>query len=85
MPMAILSSLPCDNSFAGYRQGGDTDDRREWPAIPIVRELLARGAGVLAYDSVANASAKAVRSLIDDLRVAARKLPTRQPREADRA
>jgi UDPglucose 6-dehydrogenase/GDP-mannose 6-dehydrogenase len=36
----------------------DTDDVRESPAIPIARELLARGAIVSAFDPVANDSAK---------------------------
>ncbi len=38
----------------------DTDDMRESPAIPIVRELLARGAVVSAYDPVATEAAKKV-------------------------
>lgn len=38
----------------------DTDDMRESPAIPIVRELLALGARVLAYDPIANDAAKRV-------------------------
>jgi UDPglucose 6-dehydrogenase len=36
----------------------DTDDMRESPAIPIVRELLARGARVRGYDPAANESAR---------------------------
>jgi UDPglucose 6-dehydrogenase len=38
----------------------DTDDVRESPAIPVIRLLLARGAGVKAYDPVAVANAKKV-------------------------
>lgn len=38
----------------------DTDDMRESPAIPIIRELLARAAVVSAYDPVATESAKKV-------------------------
>jgi UDPglucose 6-dehydrogenase len=38
----------------------DTDDMRESPAIPIVRELLARGARVRGYDPAANESARRV-------------------------
>ena len=38
----------------------DTDDMRESPAIPIVRELLARGAVVSAFDPVAMEAARRV-------------------------
>jgi len=38
----------------------DTDDMRESPAIPIVRELLARGAVVSAFDPVATEAARRV-------------------------
>ncbi len=37
----------------------DTDDMRESPAIPIVEELLSRGAVVRAYDPVAGDTARA--------------------------
>jgi UDPglucose 6-dehydrogenase len=37
-----------------------TDDMRESPAIPIVRELLARGARVRAYDPVARLEAEKI-------------------------
>ncbi len=36
----------------------DTDDIRESPALPIVRTLLARGAEIIAYDPIANESAR---------------------------
>jgi UDPglucose 6-dehydrogenase/GDP-mannose 6-dehydrogenase len=38
----------------------DTDDVRESPAIPIVRELASRGARVKAYDPAASANARRV-------------------------
>ncbi len=38
----------------------DTDDVRESPAIPVVTQLLARGARVTAYDPVARETARAV-------------------------
>ncbi len=38
----------------------DTDDVRESPAIPIVRELAARGARLKAYDPAASATARRV-------------------------
>jgi UDPglucose 6-dehydrogenase len=41
----------------------DTDDIRETPAIPILRELIKAGAQVKAYDPVANA---AIRRVITD-------------------
>lgn len=37
----------------------DTDDVRESPAFPVIRELLARGARVTGYDPVAGATARA--------------------------
>jgi UDPglucose 6-dehydrogenase/GDP-mannose 6-dehydrogenase len=37
-----------------------TDDVRESPAIPVIRELVARGASVNAYDPVARDAARAV-------------------------
>ena len=39
----------------------DTDDMRESPAIPIVRQLLERGATVTAYDPIATRNARARR------------------------
>jgi UDPglucose 6-dehydrogenase/GDP-mannose 6-dehydrogenase len=36
----------------------DTDDMRQSPALPIIAELLARGARVRAYDPVARATAR---------------------------
>jgi len=42
----------------------DTDDIRETPALPIIRDLLAAGAAVRAYDPAAVANAKA--ALRDD-------------------
>ena len=47
-------------SILGLAFKPDTDDMRESPAIPIIRELLARGAIVSAYDPVATDSAKKV-------------------------
>lgn len=47
-------------SVLGLAFKPDTDDMRESPAIPIVRELLERGAEVSAYDPVATESAAAV-------------------------
>ena len=38
----------------------DTDDMRESPAIPIVRQLLERGAQVTAYDPIATEAARKV-------------------------
>ena len=38
----------------------ETDDMREAPSIPIIRELLKRGAEVVAYDPVATGNAKRV-------------------------
>jgi len=38
----------------------DTDDMRESPAIPIVKELLSRGAVVKAYDPIANDNARKI-------------------------
>jgi UDPglucose 6-dehydrogenase len=38
----------------------DTDDMRESPAIPIVRELLEQGAQVTAYDPIAADAARKV-------------------------
>ena len=38
----------------------DTDDMRESPSIPIVRELISQGANVLAYDPVACNEARKV-------------------------
>jgi UDPglucose 6-dehydrogenase len=38
----------------------DTDDMRESPAIPIIRELVKRGAAVVAFDPVANEAARKV-------------------------
>jgi len=38
----------------------DTDDMRESPAIPIVRQLLERGAQVTAYDPIATEAARRV-------------------------
>lgn len=44
----------------------DTDDMRESPAIPIIKDLLAQGAQIKAHDPVANHEAK---RYIDDDRV----------------
>lgn len=41
----------------------DTDDIRESPAIPVLRELSARGAALRAYDPVANRAAARVLDL----------------------
>jgi len=38
----------------------DTDDMRESPAIPIVQQLVERGARVVAYDPIARETARAV-------------------------
>jgi UDPglucose 6-dehydrogenase/GDP-mannose 6-dehydrogenase len=38
----------------------DTDDMRESPAIPIIRQLLGAGAVLKAYDPVANAEARKI-------------------------
>ena len=38
----------------------DTDDMRESPAIPIIRDLIAQGAKVQAYDPVANDEARKI-------------------------
>ncbi len=38
----------------------DTDDMRESPAVPIIRELLAMGARVSAYDPAANREARRI-------------------------
>lgn len=43
----------------------ETDDMREAPSIEIVRNLLARGASICAYDPVAMAEAKKVLSGVD--------------------
>jgi len=47
-------------SVLGLAFKPDTDDMRESPAIPIIRDLLALGAVVSAYDPVAAESAKKV-------------------------
>ena len=47
----------------------DTDDMRESPAIPIVRQLIERGAVVTAYDPIATEAARKV--LPDGVRYAA--------------
>jgi UDPglucose 6-dehydrogenase len=47
-------------SVLGLAFKPDTDDMRESPAIPIIRELLTRAAVVSAYDPVATESAKKV-------------------------
>ena len=47
----------------------DTDDMRESPAIPIVRQLIERGAVVTAYDPIATEAARKV--LLDGVRYAA--------------
>lgn len=47
-------------SVLGLAFKPDTDDMRESPAIPIIRELLALGARVSAYDPVATETAKKV-------------------------
>jgi UDPglucose 6-dehydrogenase/GDP-mannose 6-dehydrogenase len=47
-------------SVLGLAFKPDTDDMRESPAIPIVRELVKRGAVVAAFDPVANEAAKKV-------------------------
>jgi len=45
-------------SLLGLSFKPDTDDMRESPAIPIIRELLAQGAILRAYDPVANPEAR---------------------------
>jgi UDPglucose 6-dehydrogenase/GDP-mannose 6-dehydrogenase len=45
-------------SILGLAFRPDTDDMRESPAIPIVRDLLARGARVRGYDPIANGEAR---------------------------
>ncbi len=45
-------------SVLGLSFRPDTDDLRESPAIPIVRELAARGARLRAYDPAASAGAR---------------------------
>ena len=47
-------------SVLGLAFRPDTDDMRESPAIPIVRDLLARGAEVRGYDPIANGEARKV-------------------------
>jgi len=47
-------------SVLGLAFKPDTDDMRESPAIPIIRELLTRAAVVSAYDPVATEAAKKV-------------------------
>lgn len=47
-------------SILGLAFKPDTDDMRESPAIPIIRELLVRGATISAYDPIATESAKKV-------------------------
>lgn len=47
-------------SVLGLAFKPDTDDMRESPAIPIIRELVARGASISAYDPVATESAQKV-------------------------
>jgi UDPglucose 6-dehydrogenase/GDP-mannose 6-dehydrogenase len=45
-------------SILGLAFRPDTDDMRESPAIPIVRDLLASGAKVRGYDPIANGEAR---------------------------
>lgn len=47
-------------SVLGLAFKEDTDDTRESPAIPIVQQLVQRGARVTGYDPVAKESARAV-------------------------
>jgi UDPglucose 6-dehydrogenase len=47
-------------SVLGLAFKPDTDDVRESPAIPVIRDLIGRGAVVSAYDPVATSSAKKV-------------------------
>ena len=47
-------------SVLGLAFRPDTDDMRESPAIPIIRDLLARGAEVRGYDPIANDEARKV-------------------------
>jgi UDPglucose 6-dehydrogenase/GDP-mannose 6-dehydrogenase len=51
-----LTGVPV--SVLGLAFKPDTDDMRESPALPIVRELLARGALVRGYDPVARETAR---------------------------
>ncbi len=53
-------------SILGLAFRPDTDDMRESPAIPIIKDLLAQGAQIKAHDPVANHEAK---RYIDDDRV----------------
>ena len=67
-PQEILSRLKQEfSSLQGVRVAvlglafrPDTDDMRESPAIPILRELIAQGAQVQAYDPVANQEARRI-------------------------
>jgi UDPglucose 6-dehydrogenase/GDP-mannose 6-dehydrogenase len=67
-PQEILSRLKQEfSSLQGVRVAvlglafrPDTDDMRESPAIPILRELIAQGAQVQAYDPVANQEARKI-------------------------
>ncbi len=45
-------------SVLGLAFKPDTDDMRESPAIPVIRDLVERGARVCGYDPVARASAR---------------------------
>lgn len=54
----LLDGLRVGVLGLAFRPG--TDDMRESPAIPIIRELVGEGAEVRAYDPIANESASAV-------------------------
>jgi UDPglucose 6-dehydrogenase len=52
-------------SVLGLAFKPDTDDVRESPAIPIIRDLVARGAEVCGYDPVAGPAARAALGAYD--------------------
>lgn len=52
-------------SVLGLAFKPDTDDMRESPAIPIIRDLVTRGAEVCGYDPVARSSARAALGAFD--------------------